>query len=203
MQYGILVYQTGQDEHKIDVPVSLLSRSERTVIALQRPSSVGIGPAIFVIERFSADGLLVYQTGLDEHKIDVPVSWLPPRYSSFIALQRPSSVGIRPAIFQIERFLADGLLVHQSAIKCVFRTHRSADDGRGQGASTRRAAQSGSGRRLRSKVVLSSRLWPVPTLKAMIADQRRTRFKIATREVSRSIAYQRLGLRLPIAPSAS
>ncbi len=33
--------------------------------------------------------------------------------SSFIALQRPSSVGIRPAIFQIERFLADGLLVYQ------------------------------------------------------------------------------------------
>ncbi len=111
---GLLVYQTGQDEHKIDVPVSWLSCSRSQFIALQRPSSVGIRPVEYLIERFLADGLLVYQTGVDEHKIDVPVSWLPPRYSSFIALQRPSSVGIRPAIFQIERFLADGLLVYQT-----------------------------------------------------------------------------------------
>ena len=45
---------------------------------------------------FLVRGTLVYQTGQDEHKIDVPVNWLPKRRSWFIALQRPSSVGIRP-----------------------------------------------------------------------------------------------------------
>ena len=54
----------------------------------------------------------VYQTGQDEHKIDVPVSWLPTRESPFKALQRPSSVGIRPVEYLIERFSADGLLVY-------------------------------------------------------------------------------------------
>ncbi len=80
---------------------------------LHRPSSVGIGPAIFVIERFSADGLLVYQTGQDEHKIDVPFNLLPESPSAFIALQRPSSVGIRPVKYLIERLSANGLLVYQ------------------------------------------------------------------------------------------
>ena len=140
MQYGILVYQTGQDEHKIDVPVSWLLQSVSWFIALQRPSSVGIRPVEYLIERYSADGytltqgnycrlsfktiqsapasnvrtrqsvgvqtevlhcraeakfrgdvacaarraysevgILVYQTAQDEHKIDVPVSWLPLR----------------------------------------------------------------------------------------------------------------------------
>ncbi len=123
---GILVYQTGQDEHKVDVPVNLLRESPSSFTALQRPSSVGIRPVKYLIERLSANGLLVYQsinlsknvltgqfvvvqperaqcraeaefrrnvacaarrsffevgilgsqTGQDEHKIDVPVSWL-------------------------------------------------------------------------------------------------------------------------------
>ena len=34
-----------------------------------------------------------------EHKIDIPLSWLPSRWREFIALQRPSSVGIGPVIF--------------------------------------------------------------------------------------------------------
>ncbi len=54
LDVGTLVYQTGQDEHKIDVPVSRLLPRERNCIALQRPtssSSVGIRPAIQLIER--------------------------------------------------------------------------------------------------------------------------------------------------------
>ncbi len=134
------------------------------VIALQRPSSVGIRPVEFLIERFSADGLLVYQpinlskkvltgqlvlvqpeapqcraeaefrgnvpcaarraysevgilvnqTGLDEHKIGVPVSWLSERTSQFTALHRPSSVGIRPVKYLSERLSAAGTLVYQT-----------------------------------------------------------------------------------------
>jgi hypothetical protein len=44
----------------------------------------------------------------------VPVSWLHPSESRFIALQRPSSVGIRPEKHLIERFSADGLLENQT-----------------------------------------------------------------------------------------
>ncbi len=50
-------------EHKTGVPVNLFSRTSSIVIALQSPSSVGIGPVIFLIERFVSEGLLVYQTG--------------------------------------------------------------------------------------------------------------------------------------------
>ena len=53
-EVGILVYQTGQDEHKIDA-------SESLFIALQRPSSVGIRPVEYLIERLSANGLLLHQ----------------------------------------------------------------------------------------------------------------------------------------------
>jgi hypothetical protein len=58
---GTLVYQTGLDEQKICLPVSLLSARERTVIALQRPSSVGIRPEIKLIERIISRSLLVLQ----------------------------------------------------------------------------------------------------------------------------------------------
>ncbi len=82
-------------------------------MALHRPSSVGIRPVKKLSERSSTAGMLVYQTGQDEHKIDVPVSWLPLSNISFIALQSPSSVGIRPVEYLIERLLADGILVYQ------------------------------------------------------------------------------------------
>ena len=54
-----------------------------------------------------------YQTVQDEHKIDVPVSSFSPSPSAFIALQSPSSVGIRPVEYLIERLSANGLLLHQ------------------------------------------------------------------------------------------
>ena len=111
---GTLVYQTGQDEHKIGVPVSWLSSRRSQFIALQRPSSVGIRPVKYLIERLSAEGLLVYRTGQDEHKIDVPISVLPVSSSQFIALQRPSSVGIRPVKKLIERLSAESLLADHS-----------------------------------------------------------------------------------------
>ena len=44
---GRLVYQVEQDEHKVDVPLSLLPERSTSYIALQSPSSVGIGPVIF------------------------------------------------------------------------------------------------------------------------------------------------------------
>ena len=111
---GRLVYQTGQDEHNIDVPVSWLRSRSSPVIALQRPSSVGIRPVTQLIERIISRSLLVYQTGLDEHKICVPFSWLNPSLRSLIALQRPSSVGIRPVIKLIERLISRSLLVYPS-----------------------------------------------------------------------------------------
>jgi hypothetical protein len=52
-------YQTGQDEHRIYVPVSWLPQRKSSFIALQRPSSVGIRPVEYSIERVSAYGLLV------------------------------------------------------------------------------------------------------------------------------------------------
>ncbi len=59
---------------------------------------------------FLVRGILGNQTGQDEHKIDVPVSWLPSRSRQFIALHRPSSVGIRPVKKLIERLSVDGTL---------------------------------------------------------------------------------------------
>ena len=43
-----IVYQTGQDEHKIGVPVNLFLRSWRSLIALQRPSSFGFAECLLV-----------------------------------------------------------------------------------------------------------------------------------------------------------
>ena len=64
-------------------------------------------------------GILVYQTGQDEHKIDVPVSWLSERMSQFIALHRPSSVGIRPVKYLSERLSAAGILVYHHSRKLL------------------------------------------------------------------------------------
>ena len=73
-----LVSQTGRDEHKVDVPVSWLPSEQRALIALHCPSSVGIRPVEFLIERFSADGLLVYQLGTLSTKM---------RTGQFVALE--------------------------------------------------------------------------------------------------------------------
>ncbi len=50
--------------------------------------------------------MLVHALGKMSKKTVVPVSWLPRRSSRFIALQRPSSVGIRPAKYLIERIIS-------------------------------------------------------------------------------------------------
>jgi hypothetical protein len=71
---------------------------------------------------------------LDEHKICVPVSWLPPRQRSLIALQCPSSVGIRPVIKLIERIISRSLLVYQSInlSKIVFTRQSVASEAEAQ-----------------------------------------------------------------------
>ncbi len=59
---GTLVYQTGQDEHKVDAPLSSLRERSTHRIALQRPSSVGILPVKKLIERLSVESLLGYRS---------------------------------------------------------------------------------------------------------------------------------------------
>ena len=73
-------------------------------MAVQRPSSVGMLPAQQE-GLFSVRGTLG-QAGHREHKTHVPVNRLHVRLSSPIALQRPSSVGIRPVKYLIERFVS-------------------------------------------------------------------------------------------------
>ena len=75
------------------VDVQMEVRHSRALPELRRNVACAAG------RPFLGFGLLVHQTGQDEHKVDVPVSWLPRRSSKVIALQRPSSVGIGPVIF--------------------------------------------------------------------------------------------------------
>jgi hypothetical protein len=71
---GTLVYQTGQDEYKIDAPLSWLHERSISFIALHRPISVGIRPVEYLIERLSANGLLVYHFAIKLVFLGVPVS---------------------------------------------------------------------------------------------------------------------------------
>jgi hypothetical protein len=72
-------------------------------MTVQRPNSVGMLPA-------QQQGLFRcwytrLPNGQDEHKICVPVNSLYSRRRKLTALQRPSSVGIRPVIFLSGRFV--------------------------------------------------------------------------------------------------
>ncbi len=84
----------------------MLRQSWRPLMTLQRPSSVGIRSVKYLIAVWSAEGLLGYHAGHYDHKIYVPVKLLNWTLSSLIALQWPSSVGIRPIKYLIERFVS-------------------------------------------------------------------------------------------------
>jgi hypothetical protein len=82
--------------HKRFVPVNLLPQRRISIIALQRPSSVGIRPVRCLIERLSVEGLLVYKSINLRAKNWLPVNWLELSQSVVIAVHRPSSVGMLP-----------------------------------------------------------------------------------------------------------
>ena len=91
---GILVYQSNNMSRKVLTGQLVAVQAEVRHASAEPELSRDVACA--ARRSFLGRGILVYQTGQDEHKIDVPVKLLYMKLSSFMAVQVPSSVGIRP-----------------------------------------------------------------------------------------------------------